>query len=1075
MGQSLKKAGQNKVKSSPTSEPQRRVAKIDKPRLPHVYKRRRLFKLLASYSSQKVIWISAPAGYGKTTTIASWLQQRNRRVIWYQCDAGDADLASFFHFLTLALTHHQDISGHPLPALSPELYPALSTFVRNYFREFFARLTAPSFLVLDNWQDVPVDAPLRELLPVIIEQIPAEIALLVISREAPPRNLARFDYSGGMAMLDAEELKLTEQETADIARLYKPAANQRTIMPARELYAISQGWAVAVAAMLRHEARPALERLQIDQAATQSIFNYLTSEVFDRFDDRVKDFLLKTSCLEYITIPVARLLTGNPAAREILDTLVRTNAFTLQRPASDSYYYHPLFRELLRTRALARFGADEWPQLLASAAQILRENNDPEMAIELLLEARRWREAAQMVIQMAPSLVQQGRFRTLEAWMASIPEPIEREAAWMTYWRGMVEMAIAFPKAESTFERAYHLFVHEHDKLGQILSIAAILQHIHVSYTAFGRMLPWIENLSELLRSEIVFPSKSVEVLVFTSLLSAITLADPSNTRLSECLDRVAELVRSDADSQSKTTAAVALTNYFAVTGDIVGWRALLPDSDFDHDDKELSPAVRIQTLWMQGYQYHLTGELARCHTLVDAGVRIAQQNNLPAFATRLVLSKLQASSHAVHRAEIAKGLARLQPEFAFAPQLLRSQYHYLYAMFQLAEGDLPAADSAIETARLHTQEAGYPLAEALIYLGLAQIRCEMGHFEEASNALLRRRSTLVGFRSPLLDFNYGLIEAEIARRQGRRAEFIAALSAALAVGRTQGYRNEIHAFGVFLPRLVPYALRHGIEVEYCRALVRKHRYPPPASLVPNWPWPVQVHSLGRFEVRVDDEPLEVSRKSQRRPLNLLKAILVSRSGTEINVLMDYFWPDLDGDSARNALDLAVFRLRKLLRHKDAIVLKQGRLMLNRNAVWVDAFALTALSEANEADEPPAEQARRLLSLYRGPFLPDEAEPWSFAARERLRSRFLRCVAQLSDVLQASHSYEALADFYQHVLEIEPLAEPVYRGLMHCLMVQGRDAEALQVYQRCEEVLSTLLQSRPSLPTRKLYASLLRR
>jgi two-component SAPR family response regulator len=141
----------------------------------------------------------------------------------------------------------------------------------------------------------------------------------------------------------------------------------------------------------------------------------------------------------------------------------------------------------------------------------------------------------------------------------------------------------------------------------------------------------------------------------------------------------------------------------------------------------------------------------------------------------------------------------------------------------------------------------------------------------------------------------------------------------------------------------------------------------------------------------------------------------------------------------------------------------------------VDAFALTILSDAGDADEPPAEQARRLLELYRGSFLAEESEPWIFAARERLRSRFLRCVGQLGDVLQGSHSYDVLADFYQRVLEIEPLAEPVYRSLMHCLIAQGRDAEALRVYQRCEEALSTLLRSQPSLPTRKLYASLLKR
>jgi LuxR family transcriptional regulator, maltose regulon positive regulatory protein len=1067
----LKNAG--KKRSLP--EPTRRLAKIDAPRLANVYKRQRLFKLLNGYSKARIIWVSAPPGYGKTLAVSSWLQARPKRVVWYQCDEGDADPASFFYFLTLALADHSGTNADAMPSLSPELYSALPTFARNYFREFCARLKAPTFLVLDNWQDIPANAPLHELLPVIIEQIPAGIVLLIISREEPPANLARLSYSGRMATLGWADLKLTEQETADIARLYKPSSGQLSVIPSRDLYVATQGWAVGLAVMLRHEAGHALTHFDIDHAAIQSIFNYLTSEIFDHFDETFKDFLLKTACLEYITVPVATLLTGNTAAGDILDTLIRTNAFTLKRPASASYYYHPLFRQLLRNRAAARFGDAGQRQLLAAAAEVLWQNQDPEMAIELLLEARSWPEASRKITSMAPTLVSQGRFRTLSVWIESIPAPLEYDAAWLTYWRAMTQMAIAFPDAESTFERAYRLFLEDGDKLGQMLSIAALLQHIHVSYTAFGRMLPWIPILADLLRSKPVFPSTKMEVAVYTGLFSAIILADPENSGLTECFDRLARLIRSDPEPQSKSPAAVALMNYFAVTGNIVQWRAILPDSQWRHDDSDLSPALRIQNLWMHAFQYHLTGDAIRAHALLDAGVQIADENNLPPFASRLILSKLQASDYDSHAAEIADGLARLAPQLTFAPLLMKSQYHYLCAMFQIAAGNLHLAEQEIEAAHVATQETGYPLASALIFLGMAQIQCETGRFDDAADSLLRGRERLTDFPSPLLDFNYGLVKAEIARKLGRDAEFIAALSAALLVGRSQGYGNEIHCFSGFLPRLVPHALEREIEVEYCRGLVRKRGYRPPASLIPNWPWPVQIHSLGRFEVRVDDEPLEVLRKSQRRPLNLLKAILVSRNGTEINVLMDYFWPDLDGDACRNALDLAIFRLRKLLKHRDAVVLKQGRLMLNRDTVWVDAFALTTLSDAGDADEPPADCARRLLLLYRGSFLADESEPWIFAARERLRSRFLRCVGQLGDVLQGSHSYEVLVDFYQRVLEIEPLAEPVYRSLMHCLIAQGRDAEALRVYQRCAATLSTLLQSQPSLPTRKLYASLLKR
>jgi pentatricopeptide repeat protein len=104
----------------------------------------------------------------------------------------------------------------------------------------------------------------------------------------------------------------------------------------------------------------------------------------------------------------------------------------------------------------------------------------------------------------------------------------------------------------------------------------------------------------------------------------------------------------------------------------------------------------------------------------------------------------------------------------------------------------------------------------------------------------------------------------------------------------------------------------------------------------------------------------------------------------------------------------------------------------------------------------------------------DEEEPWVVAERESLRGQFLRCVGQLGEDLKGSHRDDELMELYQRVLDIEPLAEEIYRKLMHCLAGRGDHAEALRVYRRCEEMLSSGLQARPSPQTRELYAWLVK-
>jgi DNA-binding SARP family transcriptional activator len=208
---------------------------------------------------------------------------------------------------------------------------------------------------------------------------------------------------------------------------------------------------------------------------------------------------------------------------------------------------------------------------------------------------------------------------------------------------------------------------------------------------------------------------------------------------------------------------------------------------------------------------------------------------------------------------------------------------------------------------------------------------------------------------------------------------------------------------------------------------VRKRNFQPPARAVQNWPWLIRIHSLGCFRIEVDGQAVELAGKSQRKPLSLLKSILISRNGVEITVLLDRFWPDLDGDAARDAFDLATPRLRKILGHKNAVIVSQGRLMLNVDVMWVDAFAFMTLTEET-----------------------------------------------VTDVLQASHDYATLTHLYQRVLEVDPLAEQTYRSLMHCLAAQGRHAEAIQVYSCCAEVLAAQLRVKPSLPTQNLHAWLLK-
>jgi two-component SAPR family response regulator len=181
---------------------------------------------------------------------------------------------------------------------------------------------------------------------------------------------------------------------------------------------------------------------------------------------------------------------------------------------------------------------------------------------------------------------------------------------------------------------------------------------------------------------------------------------------------------------------------------------------------------------------------------------------------------------------------------------------------------------------------------------------------------------------------------------------------------------------------------------------------------------------------------------------------------------MDALWPDLDGDAVRNAFDLAVHRLRKLLKHKDAVQLSQGRLSLNPRLVWVDAFVLQRLSTEGFAEAHLSASVPALLTLYRGPLLADDDGPAIVAARQRLRSHFIRSVAALADRLEGAQQRRLVASLCRQAIDLEPLEEDLYRIWIRSLIARGHDAEAEAVYRRCEEMLAPLLRAKRSKSTR---------
>src|SRR5690242_2172214 len=151
------------------------LAKLAPPKLFDAAPRPRLFSLLDEAASRPIVWICGAPGAGKTTLVASYLEARRLRHLWYQCDVGDSEPATLVHYLRIAVERLTGKTAAALPSLTFELQQNLARFSRSFFRELFAVLPQRCVVVFDNFHELDMTPEQRGALAQGFEEIPADV------------------------------------------------------------------------------------------------------------------------------------------------------------------------------------------------------------------------------------------------------------------------------------------------------------------------------------------------------------------------------------------------------------------------------------------------------------------------------------------------------------------------------------------------------------------------------------------------------------------------------------------------------------------------------------------------------------------------------------------------------------------------------------------------------------------------------------------------------------------------------------------------------------------------------------
>jgi len=195
--------------------------------------------------------------------------------------------------------------------------------------------------------------------------------------------------------------------------------------------------------------------------------------------------------------------------------------------------------------------------------------------------------------------------------------------------------------------------------------------------------------------------------------------------------------------------------------------------------------------------------------------------------------------------------------------------------------------------------------------------------------------------------------------------------------------------------------------------------------------------------------------------------------------LADLFWPALDSERGRRALNSAVWRLRKLLasasQSRDYRNLKTlGSETILERTPWLDIDSC-ALQEATSVllgapeGSLSLERLREIgaaLYRYEGPFLDGDEGDWVLEERERLHSQFVRGTLLAARALGNCSQYHDAILLARHALRFDPFREELVRILIILLALDERRGESIRYYESWSKYLRTELNISPMAATR---------
>jgi LuxR family maltose regulon positive regulatory protein len=335
-----------------------------------------LLNTFHQYSQKRAIFVSAPAGFGKTVSTLLWLAASGRKSIWIGLDEYDNSPAVFYKLFCTGF-----LSAFPDNSAMAELLknPAFTASPVEHTISFLSYLepdSASYALVLDGVHLI-ADGEIRKSLPFVLKRLPMSFVTLLLTREEHTGYMDPYIREGKAARITSGELIFSELE---IQRYFKAYGRFITPEEAHAVKAVTGGWAIGVHVVARSGQMEPGGKL--DEALAQ----YIRHQIWDKCDRDLQQFMLKTCPVDEMTVELANRLTGREDSEALLHRLCAANSF-VSRTDEQHYRYYHIFIDFLRSMLEGDMGFDK-DELYKTIASYYRERGEYYSSIRFAVKAK---------------------------------------------------------------------------------------------------------------------------------------------------------------------------------------------------------------------------------------------------------------------------------------------------------------------------------------------------------------------------------------------------------------------------------------------------------------------------------------------------------------------------------------------------------------------------------------------------------------------------------------------------------------------------------------------------------------